>query len=128
MRKKIDDLLYGIKYGFLAAFIPMLLSCIVLSVIMSIVSLPKLIIDFAACIFLSAFCYISAYISTQVNRHDGLKQGALCGGIVTVVILVICMLSNGYISDFCIVKSISCMLAGIIGGIKGVNTKLTRKR
>lgn len=129
MRKNNNsDLLRAIKHGAAAGGLSVLIICLVLSVIMTFVDIPDIIISSAVVIMLSAFCYICAYCSTQICRRGGIKQGAVSGAIAALPILVISSISCGYVSDYCLVKIFSCLIFGIVGGIRGINTKRTKAK
>lgn len=98
------------------------------SALITYVSLGDEIAGALAVIALAAFCYSSAYFSSQIYRKSGLMQGVICSALVMIPMALISSISNGYLSDYCIVKLIAAAASGIAGGIKGVNTKKTRIR
>ncbi len=129
MRKTLSsDLLHALKHGLAAGGLAVLIICTLLSIVMTLADIPDIIISAAVVIMLSAFCYICAYRSTQICRRGGIKQGAISGAIAALPILVISSISCGYISDYCLVKTSACLIFGIIGGIRGINTKRTKAK
>ncbi len=123
-----SELLPAIKHGAAAGGLMVLIICIILSVVLTLTDIPDIIISGAVVVMLSAFCYICAYRSTQICRRGGIKQGAISGGIAALPILVISSISCGYVSDYCLVKISACLIFGIIGGIRGINTKRTKEK
>lgn len=129
MRKyKSTDLLCALKHGAAAGGLAVLAICTVLSIILTFADVPDIVICGTAVIMLSAFCYICAYRSTQICRKGGIKQGTISGAIAALPILIISSISCGYISDYCLVKISACLIFGIIGGIRGINTKRTKAK
>ncbi len=129
MRKSdSSDLLLAIKHGAAAGGLAVLIICLILSAILTFADIPDIIISGAVVVMLSAFCYICAYRSTQICRRGGIKQGAISGAIAALPILVISSISCGYVSDYCLVKISACLIFGIIGGIRGINTKRTKAK
>lgn len=129
MRKSYSsDLLCAIKHGAAAGGLTVLIICLILSVVLTFVDVPDIIISGVVVIMLSAFCYICAYCSTQICRRGGIKQGAISGVIPALPILIISGVSCGYVSDYCLVKISACLIFGIIGGVRGINTKRTKAK
>ena len=122
------DLIHALKHGAAAGGLAMLAICIVLSIIMTFANIPDSIICGSAVIMLGAFSYICAYRSTQICRRGGIKQGVISGAIAALPIFIISSISCGYVSDYCLVKISACLIFGIIGGIRGINTKRTRAK
>ncbi len=123
-RQLYNALMQGTAFGLLAASV----TCICLSVIMTFIDMPKTALCVACAAELSAASYICAYCSTQIYRHRGLIQGLISGAAFAAPIFLISTISCGYVSDYCLVKICFCMAFGIIGGIKGINTKQTKAK
>ncbi len=121
------DVSHGLKYG-LAAEVGMIFAMIlIISVVLLVFNLSKAVIMIAVVVTLFAASYTGGYVSTQICRHGGLVQGLLCGAVLCVIILPASVVSNGYLSGYCILRLIVCVLGGAIGGIKGINTKKTKE-
>lgn len=118
----------GIKAGLLSALLFIALSVTLLSAIIASTGISNNAVSAAAVIILSSAGYISAYVSTQIERKNGLAQGLICSGIIILTVLIFSLIFTKYISGFFIIKAALCLLAGCIGGIKGVNTKKTKER
>ncbi len=129
MRKsKNSDLLFAVKRGAALGGIIALIILSILSIVITVADIPDILVCTAVTAALCAFCYICAYRSTQICRRGGLIQGAIAGAIAALPIFVISSISCGYVSDYCLIKVCACMIFGIVGGIKGINTKRTRAK
>ena len=116
---------YGLRTG-LAIFIgATILSSLLISIAMCIADLPSGVITVMITASLATACFLGGYSSSRICRHHGLIQGLICGGVPAAVIFTVSVIYNGYFTDFCLVKVIACVLFGAVGGIKGVNTRLT---
>lgn len=123
----MSEFLIALIKGSVKALMILLAICSVLSVIMLFIELSDSTILFISVILIGLFCYLSAYFSTQIKRNKGLIQGIICGCITFIIIaLLSIVLSRFSFSNMIIIKFSVCMLFGIIGGVKGINTKHTK--
>lgn len=104
-----------------------LLICAFLSLIMLYIDFSDELLSYISIALLGVLCYLSSYFSTQIKRTKGLLQGILCGGLIFVLMFILSVLSgNLSISEQLPIKAVVCLTFGIIGGVKGINTKHTK--
>lgn len=127
-RYENKELLTALRHGAVLGILSSLAISIALSVFMTLIDIPKILLCTVCTVMLSCSSYICAHRSTQICRHRGLVQGLITGAGIALPILIISTISLGYISDYCLVKISACMAAGILGGIQGVNTKQTKAK
>lgn len=76
-----------------------------------------------------AFWCIGAFLAGNKagfhGRRRGILTGLLCGGLLCLVLLVVCVLMKGTIPLRVLVRCILLLAAGMCGGVRGVNRKLT---
>lgn len=90
------------------------------------VDIPDGLLTLIAVLIIVFNCYLSAYISTQHDRNNGIVQGLKCGIINFIMILLVSLiLGNFSFGNAFAPKLILCIFSGAIGGIVGVNTKKT---
>ena len=77
---------------------------------------------------LGFLCFLSAYFSTQIKRSKGLLQGVVSATVIYILAVALSLMFDKFImSELVIIKLIVCVVCGISGGIKGVNTKHTKE-
>ena len=114
--------------GMIQALIYLFLLCAVISALMLFVDIPEDILSKLSVVLISFLSYASAYFSTQIKRTKGLSQGLLCGSTAFVFIFILGLISkNISLSELMPTKMLACVVCGIIGGIKGINTKHTKR-
>lgn len=87
------------------------------------------ILNLASVAILSVAAFSAGYIATQLHRSKGMLQGILCGaGLFLLTLLLSLAFSELELRDVAVVKAVLCILAGVAGGVKGVNTKKTKER
>lgn len=108
-------------------------SSLLTSMMFVIVACSMLFVDVTD-YFLSLICfgliafnsYLGAYISTQHYRNNGIVQGLKCGVLNFVLIVVLTVVvGSGEISFLLLLKLLTCLLFGAVGGAVGVNTNKT---
>ncbi len=117
----------GLIAGFLSLLGFIIASTLLFGTVMTLFDIADEIVSIAGTLILSIGCYIASYVSTQIVRNKGLLQGLIVAGIVSAVLLVICLIVNRALTIACFEKIVSCTLFSIIGGIKGINTRKTGK-
>lgn len=90
------------------------------------VDIPDGLLTLIAVLIIVFNCFLSAYISTQHDRNNGIVQGLKCGIINFIMILLVSLILGIFsFSKAFALKLILCIFSGAIGGIVGVNTKKT---
>lgn len=98
------------------------------SVLITYVSIGEVAAGALSVTSLAVLCYVSAHHSSQIYRKKGLLQGVICSVSVMIPMALLSTISNGYLSDYCIFKLVVAAVFGIIGGVRGINTKKTNIR
>ena len=99
-------MILGIRRGMTAGTLVLAAAIVLISLVAAFADIPKNIIDAAALLSVSLSAYVCAYVSTQTCRHKGLLQGVICSGIYCAAMIVGCVVSNGYVSGFCMLKAV----------------------
>lgn len=89
-------------------------------------ALPMGAIGFIAELAMAAGAYAAGYHTAKKRRNHGLLTGLLCGGSIGFLTWVIGWLYNG-VPGSLLWKIIIMSLCGGIGGVLGVNTRLSHK-
>lgn len=122
-RKKCITL--GIVFGFIIMFF----TCCACSVMMICVDVPIKALEILSLLMIAYSCFISAYVSTQIYRRNGIYQGIICGGVIFCILFILSLFAHkAQFSLSVIIKFAVCIFFGAIGGIKGVNTRKTKIR
>lgn len=119
-RKKLWDstvLGFAISVGF--GLICGFLCCIVCSAVSYFVFNAMMFtgIFTIVCLFVSG--YFSGYLCGRYRRRYGMTEGAICGGIIYLLLLAVSLKFGEFTSP---AKLILLAVSGSIGGIAGVNT------
>lgn len=113
--------------GFFKSLIVLFIICSVISVLMLFVDIPDSVIRYIGVIMLGFLCFLSAYFSTQIKRSKGLLQGLVSATVIYILLVALSLMFGRFtMSELVIIKLIVCVVCGIFGGIKGVNTKHTK--
>ena len=73
-------------------------------------------------------CFIGGFVSSGIAGKQGIKAGAIIGGLIFLLVLCIAVVVNGFNGNIhLLLKSILSILTGMIGGIIGVNSIGKRK-
>lgn len=106
-----------------------LLICTVIGFAELFADISEEILDIASVAILSVAAFAAGYAATQLHRSKGMVQGILCGvGLFMLALLLSLVSSEFEFRDIAVVKAIFCLLFGMVGGVKGVNTKKTGER
>ncbi len=118
-----------ITLGIIFGLIIIIVLCTLFALIMTFADLPDFIISAISFLIISLACYFSAFISTRICRKNGLFQGFICGLGIFVLLFIISLLGHkAQLTAMIFIKFILCIFSGVIGGIKGVNTRKTKVR
>ncbi len=96
------------------------------SIVMTFADIPDEIVRGISGLIPGAVSYAAAYASTQTVRNKGLVQGAILGGLFLIITVLLGLIFNGLVSESCLIKAGACFVAGILGGVIGVNTRKTK--
>ncbi len=117
----------GLKIGLIYSSIIFAVSCIALAMLMLTADLSADLIGILGYAVIGFICYSSSYISTQTCRYSGLLQGLLCGVLNFSAMSVLSVIFNGLtFSKAFLIKLIICVTFGFLGGIVGINSKMTK--
>lgn len=112
--------------GFALSVILMISAALGLAALL--LDIPDTVLEAVSVAVLGAAAYCAAYRSTQINRSKGLKQGIFCGAALYLVIFTLSLIFSQFrFTDMAAIKATACLIFGIIGGITGINTKMTDK-
>ena len=70
---------------------------------------------------LSVGCFTAGYVLGRKKRRSGIKQGALCGTAMFLLCLIGGVFFGSVTLGGALAKLAVCMIAGITGGVSGVN-------
>lgn len=103
-----------------------LLLFISVACIMLLVDVSDSLLLFVTIALVGFNSYLSAYISTQFDRNNGIIQGIECGILCFASVVVAAVATAGFdITSLILVKLLICLACGSVGGVVGVNTKKT---
>lgn len=116
-----------ITLGIIFGLIIIIVLCTLFALIMTFADLPDLIISAISFLIISLACYFSAFFSTQIYRKNGFFQGFICGlGVFALLFITSLIGYKAQLSTMVFVKFLFCIFFGVVGGIKGVNTRKTK--
>lgn len=120
------ELLKSVRTGTVAGIASMLFLCALMAVLQQFIDINERLLGVVSVMIVSVSSYVSAYTSTQLCRTKGLIQGILCATTLYILLFAI-TLFRGEISveTFSPSKLIFCLIFGVVGGVKGINTKKT---
>lgn len=115
--------------GLAGAVAVILLICTLIGFAELFADISEEILDIASVAILSVAAFSAGYFATQIYRSKGLIQGILCGATAFGLALLLSLAFEEFeCRDIAVVKGVFCLLSGMIGGVKGVNTKKTKER
>ena len=122
----MPEILKSVQKGILSGFGMLLCLCLLISILQLMTDLSDGLMTAISAMILGISSFTAAYISTQLCRSKGLIQGILCGTTMFLTTLFISVITNSFtFSDLTVIKAIFCLIAGAVGGVKGINTKKT---
>ena len=119
-RKKLWDSTisgFGISVGF--GLLCGLVCCVVCSAVSYFVFNAMIFGSIFTILSLAVSGYFSGYLCGRYRRRYGMTEGAICGGIIYLVLLAISLNFGEFTSP---AKLVLLVVSGSIGGIAGVNT------
>ena len=125
----MSEISRSLAFGLAAALGVTLCASVILGAAQLFLDIPDGILTAASCAVMGGAAYAAGYTATQQKRSRGLIQGALCGAGIYIFALILSIASGlCEFSDMSAIKAAVCLIFGIIGGVKGVNTKKTGER
>lgn len=122
----MPEIIKSVQKGVAAAGVILVAICLIFSIIQLFADVSDSLLTFISTAVLGAVSFSAAYISTQLCRSKGLFQGMLCGALVFALTLLASVMTREFsFTDLTVIKAIVCLIAGAVGGIKGINTKKT---
>ena len=122
----MPEIIKSLQKGVAAATVIMIAVCLVISAVQLFVDISDDLLSIVSVAVLATVSYASAYISTQLYRSKGLLQGVLCGSVVFALVLSASIITHNFrFTDLTVIKGTVCIIAGAVGGVKGINTKKT---
>lgn len=122
-RRSFRPIIVGVFCG---AIICMLF-LILFSVIMSTRNIPQGVIGPMSVFAMCAGAFCSGIVASRLNKAGGLLLGAICGAILTFIVLCAAMIGGSQIGIPALLKTAFIMFSAMIGGVLGVNSKRGRK-
>lgn len=113
-----------ITKGLTISIIISLISIFIFSIILTYSSISEGIIPIAIIVLTFISILIGTIISTRTVRKNGMLNGGIIGGVYVFMLYIISSISNtGFqLNTYTILMIIFGLLAGIIGGIIGINS------
>lgn len=122
----MPEIIKSVQKGVAAAGVILVAICLIFSIIQLFADVSDSLLTFISTAVLGAVSFSAAYISTQLCRSKGLLQGLLCGALVFALTLLASVMTREFsFTDLTVIKAVVCLIAGAVGGIKGINTKKT---
>ena len=114
--------------GGIAALVCATLLTLLSAIVITAADVSDSVIRMLGCLVLAVSCLLGGGICAKHSGVNGLKFGALIGGIVFLSVTLVGVILNGIqMHSIIFVKGLLCLLFGIIGGIWGVNSSAKRK-
>lgn len=109
----------AVTAGALAAIAVLLLTSLVLFVL----QLPADWGYIMGLLSLSVGCLTAGYVLGRKKRRSGIKQGLLCGTALFLLCLIGGLIFGSVTAGGFFAKLAVCLIAGVIGGVTGVNSR-----
>lgn len=86
---------------------------------------PAVLISVMLSLSLAAGGTLSGYVYGKRKRHNGIKNGIICGAIIYAVIFIFGIFYLGALPPFRLIRYLFLLcVSGAVGGIIGVNSKI----
>lgn len=90
----------------------------------SIKSVPQFMVQIIAVFCAAIGAFVSGYIAAKISRFNGLIYGTLSGfSLFLMLTLIAFIISRDKFTYITLVRLLSMLLSGAIGGVLGVNKK-----
>lgn len=120
----VKPILFGLILGAVVTFLMLML----LALILSVKDFPP-----AAAVAMSSAAagigaFFAGFTAARIVGRKGLLLGLACGALLYVIITLISLaVSPGGFTALSLIKLVIVLLASVIGGVLGVNTRKVRK-
>lgn len=121
--------LKSVSKGLLCALGVIFLFSCALGAVQLFLNISDSVLKLLSVSILAAASYYAGCAATKICRTRGLIQGLLCGGAIFLLAAIISAALGLFdFEDVAPIKAIVCLVFGGIGGVRGVNAKLTGER
>ena len=105
------------------------LALLAFSFLMSVQNIPQSAVEPMAIFALVFGSFVAGFTCAKSMRENGLAYGALCGAVLTLLVILSGLTVTGNRFDLPIVfRIVLIMFAAMLGGVMGVNAKKRRKK
>ncbi|MDL2247855.1 TIGR04086 family membrane protein, partial [Bacteroides sp. OttesenSCG-928-J23] len=102
---------------------------LLLSLVLSTQNVPQSMVSPMAIFAVSAGGFAAGFGCAKMLRNKGLACGAVCGAVLSVVVLLASFsLPENTFGALALLKIAFIMLSAMLGGVMGVNTKSRRRK
>lgn len=120
-KRKRDSELLPYAAGLVLGYAAMLLVSAAAALILSVTGAAASAAGAAAVLALSIGSFVCGRTAGIMRRRNGLKTGALCGLIFSVLPVILSIIFRLFGTPMLIIKPILCIAFGTVGGVAGVN-------
>lgn len=97
------------------------------SFVMTLADIPLKVYSLFALFSIGLCGFVSAFILAGISHRNGIKKGLECGLIITVIYLVLAIFICKEPNISLLLKPSVVIISSVIGGICGVNKKISYK-
>lgn len=124
----MSDFASAVSKGLLFSLLVMLLLSAAVGAVGVFVDISDAAVGLLGVAILGAAAYSAGMFSTRLKRSMGLLQGFVCGAVLFLSAMILSIAFSEFsFSEMTAVKAAVSVISGVIGGVRGVNVKLTGK-
>ena len=124
----MSDFASAVSKGLLFSLLVMLLLSAAVGAVGVFVDISDAAVGLLGVAILGAAAYSAGMFSTRLKRSMGLLQGFVCGAVLFLSAMILSIAFSEFsFSEMASIKAAVSVICGIIGGVRGVNVKLTGK-
>lgn len=86
-------------------------------------SFPEALSGYIMLLPLIAGGFIGGYVAARINKSSGLIMGVISTAVVLLAIIITGFVNGSDITYMLLLKAVTLLLSGAVGGVKGVNKK-----
>lgn len=113
----------SIMLNTITAMVVMVALTALFAFIMSLVTIPSVVLTGIVMLLLIFVGFASGYLSAKSVRRDGLKVGLTCGVLISLLLFVLSGVLYDSFGWQCVTKMLVVTAASSIGGVLGVNSR-----